>query len=59
MTTMVWMFAIGFSIAIGYWSKNRGRGFWFGFLFSIILCPIIGVLIVLIAGKKEQDVRDS
>lgn len=53
MDGLVLMFFIGFCIAIGYWSQSNGRSFWFGFLWSFLLSPLIGALIVLVAGKKK------
>lgn len=52
---MEYIFWIGFCIAIGYWSLNWGRSFWFGFLWSFALSPIIGAVIMLAVGNKNKS----
>lgn len=41
------------SAVIGGWSQSKGRGFWYGFLFSIFLSPIIGAIIVGFSSRRN------
>ena len=49
---MAVIFWIAFCIGIGLWGQNKGRSFWFGFLLSMVLSPVIGAIIVGVAGHK-------
>ncbi|GEM_PF-1306622 len=44
-TTLVSMY-VGVSAALGIWNWYKGHGFWLGFLFSLLLTPLIGWLTV-------------
>ncbi|MFH0992077.1 MAG: hypothetical protein V1799_18885 [bacterium] len=37
--------------ALGWWNWSRGNGFWFAFLYSLILTPLTGAVAILIADK--------
>jgi hypothetical protein len=41
------------SFAIGILSMEKDLGFWGGFLISIVLSPLIGLIIYLVSGKKK------
>jgi fumarate reductase subunit C len=34
------------SLAVGLYSRSKGTHFWFGFLLSLMITPLIGLLIV-------------
>jgi hypothetical protein len=42
-------------LIIGYYGRNKKMGFW-GYLFgSILLTPIIGLILLLISGPKNEE----
>jgi uncharacterized membrane protein YhdT len=43
------------SILIGAMGRHRMMGFWGYFFASIILTPIIGLLLVLVSSKKNDN----
>lgn len=43
------------SILIGAFGRQRTMGFWGYFFASIVLTPIIGLLLVLVSGRKEES----
>lgn len=45
------------SLAVGSYSQRLGRGFWWGFLGSLILSPLLGFIIVAIDGRKKNKCR--
>lgn len=50
----VQFFYFALSIVIGVAGMNRTMGFW-GYLFtSILFSPVIGLMVVLVSGKKEE-----
>lgn len=57
MNTYTLLLFLGFCVAIGYWSQARGHSFWFGFLWSFFLSPLVGFLIVLVVGKKNNTMQ--
>ena len=56
--TVIWFIAILLDVLVGVWNYNRGNSFWVGFLFSLVLSPIIGAIIVGIT-KKNVDVLEK
>jgi hypothetical protein len=46
------LFLCGF---VGKFAENRGRSFWFGFLMSFFLSPLIGVVIVWLAASDFRS----
>ena len=38
-------------LAVGAWGSSKGKSFWYGFLFSLILSPLIGAIIVRLTKK--------
>lgn len=44
-------FALSFVIAVA--GTNRKMGFWGYLFFSIIFSPLIGLMVLLVSGKKE------
>ena len=41
-----------FAFLVGWFWKSKGRSFWFGLLWSIVLTPVISFIIGLILPKK-------
>lgn len=39
-------------IFVGIAGKNKKIGFWGGFFLSLLLSPLIGIIVVLLSGKK-------
>jgi len=39
MELILWIVFCGL---VDIWAQNRGRSFWFGFLWSLVLSPIVG-----------------
>jgi hypothetical protein len=37
------------SILVGFWSWRRGHGFWLGLCFSLLLTPVLGSLMIVLA----------
>jgi hypothetical protein len=48
----VW-FVSGFFVALLGWNKKMG--FWVYFLISLLLSPVVGLVVVLIADKKTEQ----
>jgi len=51
----VFIFWLGFSIAVGILASRRGRSGIGWFLFSIFLSPLLGVIFVLVLRKLKVD----
>lgn len=51
---LIW---IAGSIAVGLLSRNRAFGFWGGFLFSMLLSPIIMILVLMLTQTKPKKTR--
>jgi len=49
----IFLFWIGFALIVGLIGKDRKIGFGMAFLWSIILSPLIGLIIVLVSGNKK------
>tara|TARA_R110000868_G_scaffold184954_2_gene426686 strand:+ start:463 stop:858 length:396 start_codon:yes stop_codon:yes gene_type:complete len=47
-TFLLWVL---FSILVGAFGRSRDYGFWSAFLFSLLLSPLIGLIIVLLSDK--------
>ena len=47
-TFLLWVL---FSILVGAFGKSRDYGFWSAFLFSLLLSPLIGLIIVLLSDR--------
>lgn len=43
------------AILIGAFGRYRTMGFWGYFFASIVLTPVIGLLLVLVSGKREES----
>jgi hypothetical protein len=52
----VW-FVTSFFVALLGW--KRQLGFWVYFLISLLLSPIVGILVVLVSGKKSRQQPDN
>lgn len=48
---LIWM---SFAILVGVLSKSRDSGFWYGFLWSVFLSPIVGVAIVFMTDDMKN-----
>ena len=52
---------LGFCALVGKYAKNRGRSFWFFFIISIFLDPVVGFIIAALAGEsnsyREERIR--
>jgi ABC-type transport system involved in multi-copper enzyme maturation permease subunit len=58
--TIIYLFLyILSSIAIGYWSLNRGNSFIIGLLVSLLFTPLIGLIVVGIIKKKEKVMAEQ
>jgi amino acid transporter len=40
---------------VGYFGRNRSMTFWGYFFASIVLTPLVGLLLVIISKKKEEN----
>lgn len=61
MIVLAWLM---FTVIVGWGATQKGRSFWFGFLWSVILSPIVGLVIVLLsrtitAEEKSQQQRGA
>lgn len=52
LSSPVW-FIMGFFVALLGW--NRKLGFWGYFLVSLLLSPMVGFVVVMLAGKKADN----
>ncbi len=41
------------SLVIGLAGRNKNMGFWGYFLCSVLLSPVIGLMVLLVSGKKK------
>ena len=52
---------LGFCALVGKYANNRGRSFWFFFILSIFLDPVVGFIIAALAGEsnsyREERIR--
>jgi hypothetical protein len=53
-TAIVWM--IG-SLMVGLYSTRRRLGFWGGFIFSVLLSPIVMILILMLTQQRVKKTR--
>ncbi len=49
---------IALSVLVGAWNHSRGNSFWFGFLGSALLSPVITGIIVAVTKKNESKIND-
>jgi uncharacterized membrane protein YjjP (DUF1212 family) len=54
MNLYFWFTWFASAILIGLISKNTKLGFWMGFLISVFLTPIIGLLIVITSKPAKK-----
>ena len=50
---------VGISLAIGYWGKDKELGFWWSFLISLVLSPILGGFFVWISGSSYVETDEE
>lgn len=50
---------VGISLAIGYWGKDKELGFWWAFLISLVLSPILGGFFVWISGSSYVETDEE
>ncbi len=43
------------AITVGALGRHRTMGFWGYFFASIVLTPLMGLLLVLVSGRKEDS----
>ena len=53
---MIFLLWIIFSAVVGAIGSDKKIGFWGGFLISLLLSPIIGLIVVLLSGSKVINV---
>lgn len=46
------------SIVVGFVAANKTITFWGGFLFSLLLSPVIGLVIALVSKDKTDRIRE-
>lgn len=46
---------LALSILVGAFGRRRTMGFWGYFFASIVLTPVIGLLLVLVSGRREES----
>ena len=44
-----------FCLLLGFFGINKTMGFWGTFFFSILFTPIIGFIVILVSGKKNDN----
>jgi len=54
---MFLFFWVAFSLIIGAWSHKRGGSFIAGFVFSLLLSPLIASLILVVRGPNTSVVE--
>jgi hypothetical protein len=47
------------SILVGVLASNRGRSGLLYFFFSVLLSPLIGLVLVLIAGENKKEIENK
>lgn len=53
----IFIFWLVFAILVGVWAGNWGRSGFGYFLLAALLSPLLGALILLVAGKKQAVVE--
>lgn len=56
---MIYLFWLGICVLVGKFGQTRKIGFWWALIFSILLSPLIGFIIVLFSNKKDVDQENS
>lgn len=46
---------LALSILVGAFGRHRTMGFWGYFFASLVLTPVIGLLLVLVSGRREES----
>jgi GYF domain 2/zinc-ribbon domain len=57
MELAIFLFWIGFSFAIAKFASNKGNSFGVTFLICILLSPLIGLILALVASPNEEKVE--
>jgi hypothetical protein len=52
----VWAF---FALIVGLIASDKAMGFWGGFLLSLLLSPVIGLIIVLFSKSKQTHIMEQ
>lgn len=55
-TLIIWLF---FAIVVGFIATDKAMGFWGGFLWSVLLSPLVGIIIVLLSKSKKQKIVED
>lgn len=48
---------VAFACLVGYLSNEKTIGFWGGFLISLLLSPVIGLIIYAVSMDKSEKIR--
>ena len=56
MVVVLW---IAFALIVGWGATQKGRSFWFGFLWSAVLSPVVGLVIVLLSRTVSPEERNK
>jgi hypothetical protein len=51
MIVLIW---ITLAVLIGAFGRHRSMGFWGYFFASLVLTPVLGLLLVLVSGKRSE-----
>jgi hypothetical protein len=46
---------LALSFIVGYLGRNRSMTFWGYFFASLILTPLVGLLLVIVSRKREEQ----
>ena len=49
------LICIFISFLFGFIGRNRKMGFWGHFFATLFLTPFIGAILLIVAGKKNED----
>ena len=54
---MFWVLWIGFAILVGAYANSKGRSGFGYFVLSLLLSPLVGLIIVAVAGPIQKNVE--
>lgn len=56
---MIWIGWLIFSFLVATWASSKGRS-WFGyFVLSLLLSPLVGAIVVAIAGQNKPALESA
>ena len=59
MNPMIILIAIFCSLLIGFFGRHKRLGFWGFFFASMLLTPVFGLLLLVIAAPAKQPAQDT